>query len=581
MAFHMKHKLDKAAFCGWSLCALIFNGCAQHFPSVPASTPSYDSFLATLEYERPAWSPDGKDLFIAGGPPEHYRLYRVPREGGELTDVLNRMHCGNPAVNRAQNRIAYNVFKPGVSLEIWTANLDGSSPHQVTKGGHNGAPEWSPNGSRISFLSFPECTLKIMPAAGGEAETIGKSLSPGMWSPSGARLAFVEGEQSAGCYQVTILTLADGTRRTLRSTVATNMPDTLFYRKGFHFDWSPDGRELAWPMLVDGRLQLALIDVDADRRVSVLPTPNSASEPRFSPDGRWIAYVSESAASPRGIRVISVQGTEDRPVTRPTEFVEREFIRYSGAGGLQIPSFLFRPPGAAKARKPAIVWLHGAVPNGATLDSFDPAIQYFAGNGFVVLAPNYRPSGGFGPQVATADSGRDIADDVAAAAEYLKGLEDVDPDRVCVLGTSFGGYAALRTITTHCTAFAAAVDLCGACDLSALYQDKPEQRPVITAFLGGAPEQQPERYREESPVNQVDRIRIPVLVIHGTADKTIPYQQSETLVRALERARKRHKLITYKGVDHGFPALTRANAMQQVMSFLLQDLKWETHSTLR
>jgi dipeptidyl aminopeptidase/acylaminoacyl peptidase len=577
----MKITLAQArlGFCG--LGGVLLSACTQEFPPAPISTPSYERLTATLEYERPAWSPDGSDLFFSGGPPEHFRLYRTGKRGGPLVDVLNQPHCGNVAVNRTRRRIAYNVYRPNVALEIWTANLDGSSPQRVTKSGHCAVPEWSPDGSRIAYLSFPDCTVRIIPALGGEAKTIGKSLSRAVWSPTGAQLAFVEGEQAAGRYQATLLTLADGTRRTLRSTVATNMPENLFRRMGLHFDWSPDGRQLAWPVLVDGRLQLGLVDVGADRLVRMLPTANSASEPRFSPDGRWIAYVSESSGSPRGIRVLAVQGTEDGPVTQPAEFVKGEFIRYPTASGLQIPAFLFRPAATAKARRPALVWLHGSVPNGATLDWFDPAIQYFAGNGFFVLAPNYRPSAGFGGQVATATSSKDIAADVAAAAAYLKGLGDIDPNRVCVLGTSFGGYAVLRTITTCPSAFAAAVDICGPCDLKALYQDVPEQRPVMTAMLGGSPKQRPEHYREESPVTQVDRISIPVLAIHGTADETIPYRQSQILAGALAQAGKRHQLITYKGVGHGFPNRAWANAMQQAMSFLLQELKCESNSSLR
>ncbi len=221
------------------------------------------------------------------------------------------------------------------------------------------------------------------------------------------------------------------------------------------------------------------------------------------------------------------------------------------------------------------------MPNGATLDQFDRGIQYFAGNGFVVLAPNFRPSYGFGPEIASATSGKDIADDVVAAAIYLKSLEEVDPDRVCVLGTSFGGYAALRTITAYPSVFAAAVDLNGPCDLKALYAEKPAQRPIMTTVLGGSPDQQPQRYRDESPINQVDRITIPLLTIHGTADKTIPYQQSLSLMAAMQKAGKRNKLVTYKNVDHGFPANVLANAMQQSMAFLLKELKYEPPSPSR
>jgi dipeptidyl aminopeptidase/acylaminoacyl peptidase len=386
-------------------------------------------------------------------------------------------------------------------------------------------------------------------------------------------MAIVQGELAKGNYQVVVISLADGATRPLQSTLATNMPGLIFESQwmAFHLDWSPDGRLIVWPKLVDGRMQLVLIDVASDTIVKRLPTEGFATDPRFSPDGRWIAYASENSAHARGIRIISVDGKDDRPVTKPVEFVKGEFVQFPGGGGLQIPAFLFRPQSGGTVKKPAIVWLHGGGVMGATLDVFDPAIQYFTGNGFIILAPNCRPSRGFSPKLAAA-TGKDIADDVAAAAAYLKGLDDVDPARIVVLGASFGGYAVLRTITAHPSDFAAAADLSGACDLSGLYRDVPELRPSLTLMLGGSPEAQADRYREESPLNYAERINVPLLIIHGTADNTVPYRQSQLLMKALEKAGKQYKLVTYDGIGHGFPPPVWANAMQQCLAFFAREL---------
>jgi dienelactone hydrolase len=566
----MKLTIPKSALVYGCLCSLLASGCAQELPPVPAATPPWDPVTATLEYGGPDWAPDGQDLYFSGGPPEQFRLYRTSRKGGEPVDVVKRLHCGNVSVNRVAGQIAFNAHRPGVALEIWTASLDGSSQYQLTKGGQHACPKWSPDGASLSYWSFPDRRVNIISVKGEVTKSFGPSHSPGVWSPNGREIGFVEGDQALGTYHLARMSLADESRRVVRSTIATNMPWNVFDQVSF--DWSPEGREIVWPVLIDGRMQLVLIDVVADRILNRLPTQGFASSPKFSPDGHWIAYASESSSHVRGIRVISRDGSEDTAVTKPVEFVKAEFLRYPSTRGAQIPSFLIRPAGGTKMKRPAIVWLHGAAPNGSTLDLFDRGIQYFAGNGFVVLAPNFRPSYGFGAEIASVASGKDIAADVAAAAAYLKGLEEVDPDRVCVLGTSFGGYAALRTITTYPSVFAAAVDLTGACDLNALYAEMPMHRSVMTVMLGGSPDQQPERYREESPITHVDRITIPLLAIHGTADKTTPYNQSQSLVAALQKAGKPHKLITYRGVDHGFPAPVWANAMQQSMAFLRQNL---------
>jgi dipeptidyl aminopeptidase/acylaminoacyl peptidase len=106
------------------------------------------------------------------------------------------------------------------------------------------------------------------------------------------------------------------------------MPGDLF-EGGACFDWSPDGREIVWATLADGRMQLALIEVEADRLARTLPTAGYASDPQFSPDGQWIAYASGSTAHTRGIRLISKAGTADQAVTKPVEFVNGELIPLS------------------------------------------------------------------------------------------------------------------------------------------------------------------------------------------------------------------------------------------------------------
>jgi dipeptidyl aminopeptidase/acylaminoacyl peptidase len=193
-------------------------------------------------------------------------------------------------------------------------------------------------------------------------------------------------------------------------------------------------------------------------------------------------------------------------------------------------------------------------------------------------APNFRPSYGFGAEIASRTSGKVLVADVTAAAAYLRTLKEVDPDRVCVLGASFGGYAALRTIIAKPSVFAAAVDLNGPSDLTALYADVPAQRPAMTSILGGSPDQQPERYEEESPIRHCNAIAIPVLVVHGTADTAIPYNQSVKFVAAPQKAGRSAKLISYKDVDHGFPLPVLSNAMQQSLAFLRKQLNGPTES---
>ncbi len=97
-------------------------------------------------------------------------------------------------------------------------------------------------------------------------------------------------------------------------------------------------------------------------------------------------------------------------------------------------------------------------------------------------------------------------------------------------------------------------------------------RPALSQLLGGTPEQNPEAYRAASPVNFVDRIQTPVLLLHGTADEFAPYQHSVEFAKALKRAHKNYDHITYRFAGHGFSGKDEIDANQQAMRFLLAHL---------
>ena len=176
-------------------------------------------------------------------------------------------------------------------------------------------------------------------------------------------------------------------------------------------------------------------------------------------------------------------------------------------------------------------------------------------------------------ELARFGRGDDIVPDLAAAVNYLNGLKSVDAAHIGVVGFSFGGFLALRSITQRPQLFAAAVDFYGLSDLVRYYQDNPPMRPALSELLGGTPEQNPEAYRAASPINFVDRIKTPVLILHGTADDAAPYKHSVELAKALERAHKDYEFISYRFAGHGFSGKDEIDANQQAMRFLLAHLQ--------
>jgi dipeptidyl aminopeptidase/acylaminoacyl peptidase len=555
------------------LAVVCLAGCGGNLPPVPPAAPSIKPFERSAEYQRPAWSPEGDEVFFSGGRPQEFRIYRAAAQGGPPAEVFHQgAACGHVSVHAPRHKLVYSSSENGREWCLWTANCDGSSRKQITRGGVHLYPAWSRDGSQIAFWSGGEGCIQTVSADGGPLRTIGKGISGPTWSAEGTRLAYVQGDEAAGRAAVVIVSLSDGTQQELQSTVATNLPTAILQQMEIGCDWSPDGKQLVLTRLIDGRLQLAVIDIAEDRVVRMLPTAGWARTPCWSHDGRWIAYASESTAQRGGIRAVASDGSGDLAVTMPEALVGARLVSYASKDGLKIPSFLYLPSGPSRTNLPAIIWLHGGGLAGATLDRFDPAIQYFVASGFVVLAPNCRVSRGFDPRLATAISTREIADDVAAAATYLSYLEGVNPKQIGVWGGSFGGFGVLAAITLHPDVFAAAVEFNGPCDLAELYRESGILRPALHAILGGSPEQQPDRFRDESPLSHVSQIRCPLLVLHGTADLEIPYRQSEALARALRQSGKTFEFLTYPGVGHGFFGGVWENAFQHTLVFFEKHL---------
>jgi dipeptidyl aminopeptidase/acylaminoacyl peptidase len=369
-------------------------------------------------------------------------------------------------------------------------------------------------------------------------------------------------------YSILIQPAGGGTAKPLGSFV---IKADIFFRPTL--DWSPDGERLLTIQLENGQWQPTIINRTEDRIQGTLPTTGSAIYPRWSHDGKRIAYSLTDTGHPQSIEVLTLASGQTTQLTPRSSYTTAQLVRYKSAGDLEIPSWLYLPKDATVARHPALVWLHGGWPGaGSIRNEFDRSIQYFVDHGFVVLAPNCRGSAGFGDELARFHHGDDIVPDIAAGVNYLRGLKSVDGASIGVVGFSFGGLLALRSITQQPELFAAAVDFYGLSDLVRYYQDNPPARPALSQLLGGTPSQNPEAYRTASPVNFVDRIRTPLLLLHGSADDFAPYQHSVELAKALERAHKVYEFISYRFAGHGFSGEDEIDANQQAMRFLLAHL---------
>jgi dipeptidyl aminopeptidase/acylaminoacyl peptidase len=251
-----------------------------------------------------------------------------------------------------------------------------------------------------------------------------------------------------------------------------------------------------------------------------------------------------------------------------------ESTSYAARDGLTIPAYVTVPYGVETKQLPLIVMPHGG-PYVRDEWEYDTWAQFLANRGYVVLQPNFRGSTGYGRDfVAKGEGqwGRTMQDDLDDGVKWLVEQGKVDPKRVCIMGASYGGYAALWAAARNPEIYRCAISLAGISDLSA--QLRYDRRSFIASRYFSAWREKVQGDKEfdlktVSPLYAVDRINIPLLIAHGTEDENVPISQSKKLHEALTKANKPHSYIVYEGEGHGFDKPENATAfLERVDEFL-------------
>jgi dipeptidyl aminopeptidase/acylaminoacyl peptidase len=213
----------------------------------------------------------------------------------------------------------------------------------------------------------------------------------------------------------------------------------------------------------------------------------------------------------------------------PALFVSHEYVWYESSDGLKIPAILYRPRDVDPDKKyPALVEVHGG-PTGQFFRNFDPFAQFLANRGYVVIQPNPRGSTGYGVEfrdMAIKDWGGGDLEDIAAAAEYLRGLPEVDPDRIGVWGGSYGGYMTYIAVTKKPDLWKAGVAWMGITDLHTLYEDSMEHFKYYLREQMGDPEADADLWCDRSALNFADQMSAKLLIVHGLNDPRCPIEQA-------------------------------------------------------
>lgn len=231
-------------------------------------------------------------------------------------------------------------------------------------------------------------------------------------------------------------------------------------------------------------------------------------------------------------------------------------VRYKARDGLTIPGYLTLPLGRPEHGLPLIVMPHGGPFARDTWD-YDPFVQFLANRGYAVLQPNFRGSTGFGKDYVEkgyGQWGRAMQDDVDDGVDWLIKSGKVDPKRVCIMGASYGGYAALWGAIRNPDKYRCAVSLSGVTDLPGMLRFDRRSFSAPRYFREWQTHVRGEDKKLDldtvSPLAQAARLNVPVLIAHGEKDDNVPPKQAHQMVKALA-GKPNVEALFYKDEGHG------------------------------
>jgi dipeptidyl aminopeptidase/acylaminoacyl peptidase len=266
------------------------------------------------------------------------------------------------------------------------------------------------------------------------------------------------------------------------------------------------------------------------------------------------------------------------PGLAPADISPVQPVRFRAADGLPITGYLTLPRGRDAKNLPLVVFPHGG-PAARDEPSFDWWAQAMASRGYAVLQVNYRGSEGFGRPFLEAgfgEWGRKMQTDLSDGVRYLTARGTIDSKRVCIVGASYGGYAALAGATLDPGVYRCAVDVSGPAELARFINwgkakagdDGVAGQRYWMRYMGVSTLNDP-HLADISPADQAAKSTIPVLIIHGKDDTVVPFEQSQMMADALAKAGKPYQLVVLKHEDHWLSSGdTRLQMLQATMDFL-------------
>jgi dipeptidyl aminopeptidase/acylaminoacyl peptidase len=550
----------------------------------------------------PAWSPDGKWIaFLSSRQSGKSDIWRIRTDGGEaerVTDekgdisaftwspdgariafLMAEPETKEEEKNRKEKRDARVVDEDLNMVDLYVVPVDedeqGERPvRKLTKGDFSvgavfggGGPNWSPDGEAIVFAHQPtpkvndwtQTDLSVVDVGSGAVRTLvatPAAESGPVFSPDGSWIAYVASDVPPTwgfTARIHVVPTEGGPSRALAESY-DQQPNIV--------GWSADGSRVFITETQRTVDRLSALPVDGGKPVDVSPAGRMVSGASLNRTGSHIGFVSQTVDTPPEAFVSRVEPFELTPVSRVQDLPDipigkTEAVQWKSTDGKTIEGLLTYPVGyETGTRVPLLVVVHGG-PTGVFVERFIASrgaypIAAFASRGYAVLRCNVRGSSGYGRDFRYAnyeDWGGGDYQDIMSGVDRVVQMGVADPDRLGVMGWSYGGYMT-SWIITQTDRFKAASVGAGVTNLMS-FTGTSDIPGFIPDYFGGEYWDVFERWRSHSAMFNVKGVSTPTLIQHGESDDRVPISQGYELHNALLRQGVTVKMVVYPRQPHG------------------------------